>query len=428
MDNRKRIGLREVRALQPDTLIWDTAVTGFGARRQRGDAVTYFVKYRTKEGRQRWHKIGRHGSPWTPDMARDEAVRVLGSVIAGGDPAAERRAAREAKTVAELCDTYMADAEAGRLLTRRGVAKKARTLAQDCGRIERHIKPLLGGFPVTAITRDDVERFMHDVADGKTAVRAKTAKKRGLARITGGRTSATRVVGLLGAIFAYAVRRRLRPDNPVHGVSRFADRKRERRLSDDEYARLGAALRRCDAGGAIWPPALSLARFLLLTGWRSGEAVGLRRPEIDLNRRTATLSDTKTGRSRRPLSHVACEVLRGVLRIGEGELAFPSTRGDGHTANFSKLWARIGKFAELPSDVTPHTLRHSFASLAADLGYSEPTIAALLGHQGRSITSRYVHSADAVLLAAADAIASRTAELMGDVSPTPQVVELLAAR
>jgi integrase len=68
----------------------------------------------------------------------------------------------------------------------------------------------------------------------------------------------------------------------------------------------------------------------------------------------------------------------------------------------------------LPADVSPHVLRHSFASLAGDLGYSEPTIAALVGHKGRTITSRYVHSADAVLLAAADAVANRTAELMGE--------------
>jgi len=64
--------------------------------------------------------------------------------------------------------------------------------------------------------------------------------------------------------------------------------------------------------------------------------------------------------------------------------------------------------------------------LAGDLGYSEPTIAALVGHQGRSITSRYVHSADAVLLAAADAVANRTAELMGDGRPDAQVIPLRA--
>jgi integrase len=81
----------------------------------------------------------------------------------------------------------------------------------------------------------------------------------------------------------------------------------------------------------------------------------------------------------------------------------------------------------LPADVTPHVLRHSFASLAADLGYSEPTIAALVGHAGRSITSRYVHSADAVLLAAADAVADKTAELMGEPRPPGVVVDLRRA-
>jgi integrase len=83
-------------------------------------------------------------------------------------------------------------------------------------------------------------------------------------------------------------------------------------------------------------------------------------------------------------------------------------------SGFRSLWDRITKLAELPPDVTPHVLRHSYASLAADLGYSEPTIAALVGHKGYTITSRYVHSADAVLLAAADAVAHRTSELMGD--------------
>ena len=79
---------------------------------------------------------------------------------------------------------------------------------------------------------------------------------------------------------------------------------------------------------------------------------------------------------------------------------------------FPKQWAKIRKLGALPSDITAHTLRHSFASLAADLGYSEPTIAALVGHKGRTTTSRYVHAADAVLLSAADAVAVRTAELM----------------
>src|SRR5262249_2665447 len=137
-----------------------------------------------------------------------------------------------------------------------------------------------------------------------------------------------------------------------------------------------------------------------------------RREEIDLARRTAMLPDTKTGRSMRPLCHAACDVLRSLTEAGA--LLFPATRGEGRMLGFPKLWARIAKLDKLPGDVTPHVLRPSFASLAADLGYSEPTIAALVGHKGHSTTSRYVHAADAVLLAAADAVANRTAELMGE--------------
>src|ERR1700730_1607217 len=195
MVERRRIGLREVRALGPGEIIWDAAVAGFHARRQRGPAVTYAVFYRTKEGRQRWQKIGRHGAPWTPEKAREEAVRILGNVADGADPAADKMATRKAMTVAELCDLYLADAESGRLLTRGRGAKKLSTLLTDRGRIIRHIKPLLGHSAVAAVDRADVERFMHAVAAGKTAVRIKTGRY-GLARVSGGKGTATRTVGL----------------------------------------------------------------------------------------------------------------------------------------------------------------------------------------------------------------------------------------
>ena len=165
---------------------------------------------------------------------------------------AEKRRARNAQTVAELCDLYFADAEAGRLVTRRRTQKKASTLAIDKGRIARHIKPLLGQLRVAAVTREDVECFMHDVAEGKTAANTKT-KPRGLARVRGGKGAANRAVGLLGAIFSYAVRRRMRSDNPVHGVMRPADGKRDRRLTDAEYEALGNALRKAACGKYLAP-------------------------------------------------------------------------------------------------------------------------------------------------------------------------------
>ena len=423
--SKQKITLRAVRVLGPDEWAWDEAVTGFYARRQQSPAITYGVFYRTRVGRQRWYKIGRHGAPWTPEMAREEARRILGAVAGGADPAAERKAGRKATTVAELCDAYMADAAAGRLLTRRKRPKKPSTLATDKGRIERHVKPLLGRLTVAAVSREDVERMMYGIAEGETAARIKTGRH-GLARITGGRGAATRTVGVLGAIFQYAIQRRMRPDNPVHGIVRFADGQRDRRLSDDEYAMLGAALREAEAS-RMWLPAVAAVRFLALTGWRSGEATGLRRAELDLARRTARLADTKSGRSVRPLPHGACDALRSMTL--PGERVFPASRGGTETTlHLKKFWLRIAALGGLPRDVTLHVLRHSFASVAADLGYSESTIAALVGHKGHSVTSRYLHSADAVLLAAADAVADRTTELMGEAKPEAEVLPLRAAR
>jgi integrase len=399
--SKQRIGLRQVRALKPGETIWDASLVGFGARRQRGTAIAYVLFYRTQQGRQRWYTIGRHGAPWTPESAREEARRLLGEVTKGADPAADKRAVRNAQTVSELCDLYLDDAENGRLITRRRTAKKASTLATDRGRVLRHIKPLLGSCKVAAITGTDVERFMYDVAAGKTAG----------GHVRGGLGTASRTVTLLGAIFTYAVRHRMCTDNPVRGVMRPADGRRDRRLTDAEYETLGAALRAADAVG-IWPAAIAASRFLALTGWRSGEALALRWSEIDLARRTATLGDTKTGRSMRPLSRAACELLWAQSSHG-GALVFPPTRGDGLMKGFRKMWDRIAALGTVPRDVTPHTLRHSFASLAGDLGYSEPTIAALIGHKGHTMTSEYVHAADAVLLAAADAVADSTLEKMG---------------
>ena len=105
MIEKRRIGLREVRAIPAQGIIHDDAIPGFAARRQKGSAVTYLLRYRTQDGRQRWHRIGRHGAPWTPDEAREEARRILGEVARGVDPAGEREAKRKALTVAELCDS-----------------------------------------------------------------------------------------------------------------------------------------------------------------------------------------------------------------------------------------------------------------------------------------------------------------------------------
>jgi integrase len=441
----RKIGLRDIRALLPHSQIFDSgpgSVPAFGARRRAGSGVSYFVMFRTESGRLRLFTIGQHGAPWTPETARQKALAVLAEVkVKGNDPAAEKRTRRDAATVTELCDAYWSDAEAGRLITRRGAAKKSSTLLSDKGRIEKHIKPLLGSLKVAAVTRQDVKTAMHGIAEGRTAARTATGKKRGLSNVRGGPGVARRTMGLLGAIFTFAIDRGMRADNPVRGIQRTADGVRERRLADFEYAALGTALRRATEANQ-WPASVAAIRFLTLSGWRAGEALGLRWTEVDLIRRIATLTDTKTGKSIRPLSVAACDVIRGLAR--SSDLVFPAIRGPGRMSGFRSTFDRIAALGGLPVAtrvmkpspngdkvppgrrsrivtkpgpaelLTPHVLRHSLASLASDLGYSEATIGSLIGHKGHSITARYVHAADAVLLAAADAVAAETASRMGD--------------
>jgi integrase len=409
MPIRRKLSIRDIDALAPSAIAWDGTVIGLGARRYRS-GITFFLKYRTRYGRQRWFTIGRYGSPWTPETARRRAQQLLVEIANGADPATEKESTRKAITVAELCARYLADAETGRLLMRGGRPKKASTLANDRSRIESHIIPLLGRLPVGAVTRQDVEHFMHAIADGET--------RRSGTRIRGGRIAARRTVNFLGALFVYAVERHLRADNPVRGIRKFAENKRERRLTDAEYTRLGDGLRA--SVDVLLPSALAALRFLALTGWRAGEALALHWREVHLVRRTATLEDTKTGRSMRPLSNAACEVLRVQPYLGDDALVF------GGVCNYRRVLQRVLSRGGLPSDISAHTLRHSFASLAGDLGYSEATIGALIGHRGQSMTSRYMHYADAVLLAAADAVASETARRMGEATPTGAIVPLRA--
>jgi integrase len=174
----------------------------------------------------------------------------------------------------------------------------------------------------------------------------------------------------------------MRPDNPVRGVERFADRVRKRRLTDEEYAAIGAAIRESEQ----WPSISAAAKFLALSGWRSGEALSLRRADVDFGRRTAILGDTKTGRSIRPLSQRAIEILRGVRTTGD--LFFTTPGGRKYVSTYFGRMFR-GLIGGLPDDVTPHVLRHSFASLANDLGITDATVAVLLGHSSGTMTSRW---------------------------------------
>jgi hypothetical protein len=104
-DRLQKISKARVDTLKSGEIAWDAEIRGFGMRCQRRDRV-YLVKYRVG-GRQRWFTIGKHGSPWTPELARREAKRVLGLVAEGKDPAEKKQKDRSAPTVTALAEQFL---------------------------------------------------------------------------------------------------------------------------------------------------------------------------------------------------------------------------------------------------------------------------------------------------------------------------------
>jgi integrase len=176
--------------------------------------------------------------------------------------------------------------------------------------------------------------------------------------------------------------------------------KRMRRLSADEYAQLWGALENEKN------VASDVFLFLAISGWRSGEAKNLKFSEVDLERRVATLGDTKSGVSIRPLSCAAVEIIKR-QPVKNGKFVFEHRHAK-PVSNLTPWWNKLG----MPDDVSPHVLRHSIASLGADLGLPDHTISGLLGHARQGITSRYLHLGDKALLEASDLVANETLRLM----------------
>jgi len=77
--------------------------------------------------------------------------------------------------------------------------------------------------------------------------------------------------------------------------------------------------------------------------------------------------------------------------------------------------------------ITAHVLRHSFASVADELGYTEATVAALLGQRSGSVTRRYIHHLDRALIAAADQVSANiSAAMTGSKTTDENVIPLRA--
>lgn len=217
-------------------------------------------------------------------------------------------------------------------------------------------------------------------------------------RLASGCAGATvrRELDVLSALFNWARRElMIAVENPVAGIRRPPpSRSRDRRLEGDEEARLMAALEdgpgsRADGKayrqGTRNPWVLPVVQLAIETGMRRGELLALEWKNVDLQKRTAYLPDTKNGESRTvPLSSCAVAILGGLPRSIDGRV-FPLT------ANALKLaFERAVRRAGL-EDFRFHDLRHEATSRLAERLPNLIELAAVTGHKDLRMLKRYYH-------------------------------------
>lgn len=442
---------RVIDGLQSDgqktgTLFWDSELKGFGIRVFPTGVKTFVVKFRTRSGRQRWLKIGAFGA-LTAEKAREKATMELARVIDGKDPADERDQLRAAVTVAQLCDLYLDAAKAGLVLGRKGTPKKPLTISTDRSRIEAHVKPLLGQLKANELTRADIEGFKIAVVTGKSARDEKLGPRR-RSIVRGGKGAVTRTLGLLGAMFAWGQDHGYIEQNPVRNVKRFADAQRKAMLTGEQYWALSQALdelaARRDRKGEPMHSLVGLAaiRFIALTGVRSGECTSLKWDEVDAHGTCLALGETKTGPSLRPLSQTAFEIIKAQDVISD--YVFPAGPEEEGYQGLPGLWRTVQKTARLAAEavarergepapeagpldsLTIHSLRHSFAGVAEQLGATIPSIAALLGHRIGGVTGGYIlKRVDVLLIDTSNRVADHVMMLMRGAAPPSSVVQFI---
>ncbi len=383
-----------------DKIFWDDELKGFGLRIQ-GNTIGYLVRYNNIYGQRKLLKIA-NIDKITPNEARKRAKEIFAEIIQGRDPVAEKNKVKNTLNISELCELYLKEGTNH---------KKESTLYIDCGRIEHHIKPLIGNIRVTELNRANIEKMMFDIIKGEKIKKyAKSNKKRGTIKVTGGEYAASRSVSLLGAILEFAKTRNIITENVARGIKRPKDKIRDVFLTSEEITKFGKILRFAEENFKN-DKAINIIKLLLLTGCRKNEIASLKWNYIDIKNQCFRFPDTKTGQQNRVFGKPVLDLLRKISKT-DSPWVFPATTGNGHFSGVQKIFSEICQYKDsvtnkpiLKKDnFCIHTLRHTFASIAVELGYTELTIAGLLGHRLRSVTSHYSHNSDKNLINSANEI------------------------
>lgn len=401
-----------------DYFAWGDDPKGFGVKVFTSGVKSFVFQYRTKEGKSRRYTIGKLSDTLTVEQARKKARELFLDVMAGNDPMAYKQQRREALTVNQLLDRYVASP---------AFEQKAETTkATDRGRIERHLRPLLGTAHADMLTGDAIRRAQTAIKEGKTAGRFKTVA-RGLAKVTGGAGTADKSVLILRAAYAWAVSEGILKDNPAAAVKVAQPGQRETILGgSSDYAALFRTINQMESEHRIRSTVADAIRLIALTGARRGEVVGLKWEHVDLKSGLITLppkahkTGSRTGKPR--LIGLPTEAQAILVRQPKGEpgdYVFQPSKGEG-TLAIAKPWMAVRKEAALPANLGLHGLRHSLASHLAMAGASAVELMETMGHKQISTTQRYVHFAERARSTLADRAAAVALSGMAEANGKPK--------
>lgn len=340
---------------------------------------TFVIQYRTNR-RPRRLTLGPCGV-LTPDIARNRARQELGKVAAGEDPAAERKAKRDAITVKELAEKF----DNNHILYNPNL--KASTGREYRHALKTYILPAIGKMKVAEVTRADVGRLhlsMHEKPYQANRTLEVVSKMFNLAEEWGYRAEGT---------------------NPRKRIKKYPEQKRERFLSAAELARVGQVLAEMEAERVEMPSAIAAVRLLALTGCRLNEIMTLQWRHVHLRAGELRLPDSKTAAKVVQLGQAAIDVLSGTPHVEFNPWVWPGRGEAGRLTDLQPFWQRVRARAGL-NGVRIHDLRHTFASVAAGVGMSLPMIGKLLGHTQVQTTARYAHLAGGTVKAAANDVSS----------------------
>ena len=368
-----------------EVIFWDRELRGFGVRVYPSGAKVYLVQSRGPGGSKRI-ALGRHGVI-PAGRARQRAALVIGRIKAGEEPEAAAAARASAgSTVAELAGRYLSEHVAVRC--------KPNTVTGYRQLIDRHVVPLLGKQPISALGREHVADLHY--------------------RLRRTPMAANQAVNALSRMLNQAEAWGLVPPggNPCRFVAKYRMRRLERFLTEEEFRRLGRTLDALEAEGRVPVHAAAALRLLMLTGCRRSEIMTLPWEDVHLEANEIRLRDSKTGPRVMPLSPGAARLLANLPRDAGNPWVIAGRKPGTRLTHIAYYWYRVRERAGL-DDVRIHDLRHSFASRALALGESLPTIGKLLGHSKIQTTARYAHLArDSVHESAARVAASIGADIL----------------